>query len=220
MPINRSINRRLLQASLLALLVLALWPLVGAADELVEGRDWRPLETPVKGDDPDTIEVLEFFSYGCPHCGRLNPLYKQWAKQLPEDVSARRIPVTFGRAAWANLARLYYSLELEGLLDTLDQSVFDAIGKERQRLFTEKAILAWIETQGQDAAAFEKTFNSFAVEVALKKGRNREQRMGIDAVPRIVVDGRYVVLNEGAEGYAELLRRAEALIERARQERP
>ncbi|WPL17004.1 Thiol:disulfide interchange protein DsbA precursor [Thiorhodovibrio winogradskyi] len=214
------INRRLFHASLLALLFSTLWPLAGTADNLVEGRDWIPLETPVKGDDSETIEVLEFFSYGCPHCGQLNPLLKDWAAELPEDVSFRRVPVTFGRAAWANLARLYYSLELDELIDALDQAAFDAIGIERKRLFTDKAIFAWVEAQGQDAQAFEKTFNSFAVELALGKGRDLEQRMAIDAVPRIIIDGRYVVLNEGVRDYSELLQRADALIARAREARP
>jgi thiol:disulfide interchange protein DsbA len=209
----------LFSLSLLALLLFTLWPLASTAADLVEGRDWQALATPVKGDDPATIEVLEFFSYGCPHCGQLNPLFKEWAAQLPEDVSARRVPVTFGRGAWENLARLYYTLELNGLIDTLDQKVFEAVGTERKRLFTDKAILAWVEEQGQDAEAFEKTFNSFAVEMALGKGRELERRMAIDAVPRIIVDGRYVVLNDGIRDFSELLSRADGLIERARAER-
>ncbi|EIC19858.1 thiol:disulfide interchange protein DsbA/DsbL [Thiorhodovibrio frisius] len=213
------ISRRLFHASLIALLVFGLWPLIGAGDDLVEGRDWRPLKTPITSDDPEKIEVLEFFSYGCPHCSHLNPLLKDWAAKLPEDVALRRVPVTFGRAAWANLARLYYALELNHLIDALDQATFDAISKERKRLFTDKAIFAWIKEQGQDAEAFEKTFNSFAVELALGKGRDLEERVGVDAVPRLIVDGRYVVLNEDAQGYEELLRRADTLIERARKER-
>lgn len=213
------LNRRLFQTSLLALLLSAFLPLSGAADDLVEGRDWRALERPLKADDPEKIEVLEFFSYGCPHCGQLNPLFKEWAAQLPKDVSARRVPVTFGRGAWENLARLYYTLELSNLIDALDQAVFDAVGNERKRLFTDKAIVSWVKEQGQDAEAFEKTFNSFAVELAVGKGRDLEQRMVIDAVPRIIVDGRYVVLNDGIRDYSELLRRADALIERVRAER-
>lgn len=214
-----SINRRLFSISLFALLLCAFWPITGFALDLVEGRDWRPLGKVIQGDDPAKIEVLEFFSYGCPYCGEFNPLFKEWAATLPEDVSARRVPVTFGRAAWENLARLYYTLELNGLIEALDQAAFTAINKERKRLFTDRALIDWVKEQGQDAEAFEKTFNGFAVELALGKGRDLEQHMSIDAVPRIIVDGRYVVLNDGISDFSDLLRRADALIERARAER-
>ncbi|MCF7985713.1 MAG: thiol:disulfide interchange protein DsbA/DsbL, partial [Thiohalocapsa sp.] len=180
------------------------------------GRDWRALSPPQAGADQEQIEVLEFFSYGCPHCGSLNPLIKAWAEQLPDDVNFRRVPVTFGRAAWDNLARLYYALELEGSLAQLDQAVFDAITQDRVNLYTEKNILKWIERQGLDADAFGKTFNSFGVEVALGRARELESRMQIDAVPRIIVDGRYVVVGEGVRDYEDLLGITDALVQRVR----
>jgi thiol:disulfide interchange protein DsbA len=191
-------------------------PNAHAVDELVEGRDWAALSPPQPGTNQEQIEVLEFFSYGCPHCGALNPLIKAWAEQLPEDVTFQRVPVTFGRAAWSNLARLYYSLEQDGFLVQLDQAVFDAIRKDRVNLYTEKNILKWIDRQGLDTDAFSKTFNSFAVDVALGQARDLEARMRIDAVPRIIVDGRYVVVGEGAAGYEGLLRITDALVQRAR----
>jgi len=76
------------------------------------------------------------------------------------------VPVTFGRAAWANLARLYYALELGGSLAELDQAVFDAVIQDRVNLYTEKNILKWVEQQGRDAEAFGKTLNSFEVDLA------------------------------------------------------
>ncbi len=212
-------TRRDFHAGLIALLTAAMMPGVRAEEGLVEGKDWRPLTPPQPAPDDAPIAVLEFFSYGCPHCGSLNPLIKVWAEQLPDDVTFQRVPVTFGRAAWANLARLYYALEVDGSLTELDQAVFDAITKQRVNLYTEKNTLKWLEQQGLDADAFGKTLNSFAVEVALGRARDLESRMRIDGVPRIVVDGRYVVVGEGVSGYEGLLRIADALVERARRAR-
>lgn len=213
------ITRRDFHTGLLALFATVMMPMVGAEETLVEGTNWRPLSPALPSGDSEQIQVLKFFSYGCPHCGALNPLFKTWAKDLPEDVSYQRVPVTFGRAAWANLARLYYALEIDGHLEQLDQAVFTAITQERVNLFTEKNILKWIDQQGLDAEAFSKTFNSFAVEVALGRAQILESEMKIDAVPRIIVDGRFVVLNEGGGGYEGLLRTAKALVERARAQR-
>jgi thiol:disulfide interchange protein DsbA len=104
-------TRRRFHACLLGTLGIALlsdlWADTRASD-LVERRDWRALSPPQPGTDPERIEVLGFFSYSCPHCAELNPLIGTRTKDqdLPGDVDFRRVPVTFGRAAWANLARL------------------------------------------------------------------------------------------------------------------
>jgi thiol:disulfide interchange protein DsbA len=187
--------------------------------ELVEGQDWRPLSPPQPSSDGTRIEVLEFFSYGCPHCGQLNPLIGDWAKGLPADVAFQRVPVTFGRAAWANLARVYFALQLDGTLERLDQQVFDAVGKQRVNLYTDKAIRDWVAKQGLDGDAFGSLLYSFAVEAALTRAETLAERFRVDAVPMIVVDGRYVVVGSGARGYQDLLRIADGLIKKARQQR-
>jgi thiol:disulfide interchange protein DsbA len=211
MSLNRRHFNRLLLGALGASLIRP-----GAAADLVEGRDWRPLELPQPPSDPDKIEVLEFFSYGCPHCAHLNPSIKPWAAALPPDVSFRRIPVTFGRAAWASLARLYFALELTGDLERLDQAVFDAVTVQRKNLYTEKAILDWVEGQGVAVDAFKEAFNGFTVETQLKRSEVLVQRYRVDAVPRITVAGRYVVVGDGMKSYDDLLAIADQLIAKAR----
>ncbi|MFD2377417.1 hypothetical protein ACFSTJ_08095 [Ottowia pentelensis] len=41
------------------------------------------------------IEVVEFFSYGCPHCMHFEPIMDAWVKTLPKDVAFRRVHVGF-----------------------------------------------------------------------------------------------------------------------------
>ena len=210
--------RRRFSLCLLAFMAFLSLPLMASA-ELVEGRDWRS----VSGQSPDTkgdaIEVLEFFSYGCPHCGDLNPLIEEWKTGLPSDVRFERVPVTFGRAAWETLARLYFTLDFTNELSRLDQMVFDAVTQERVNLYTENKVLDWVAEHGVDREAFAKLFNSFAVEAALARANTLAARFRVDAVPMIIVDGRYVVLGEGAKTKADLLEIADALIEKARKDR-
>ena len=211
MPLTRRRFHRVLLGSLGAALV----PTLASAD-LLEGRDWRPLTPPKPGAVPGKIEVLEFFSYGCPHCAHLNPFIKPWAAALPPDVSFKRIPVTFGRAAWANLARLFFALELTGDLDRLDQAVFDAVTEQRKGLYTDKAIFDWVKEQGVASDAFKDAFNGFTAETQLKRSEVLVQRYRVDAVPRITVAGRYVVVGDGMKSYDDLLAIADQLIAKAR----
>lgn len=208
--------RRRLAACLVALPVM-LVASVAAASDLVEGKDWKPVEGTQMSADGNQITVLEFFSYGCPHCADLNPLIEDWVKELPDDVEFQRVPVTFGRAAWENLARLYFTLEFSGDLERLDQAVFDAVTKDRTNLYTEKSVLEWVSAQGVDEAKFSELFNSFAVEAALARASTLAARFRVSAVPRIVVDERFEVVGEGVTDKKELLEIADALIEKARQ---
>ncbi|MBK1705604.1 thiol:disulfide interchange protein DsbA/DsbL [Halochromatium glycolicum] len=213
-----AIRRRstVVMLSLFAFLALPWAPLLAAPSELIEGRHWQPVKTgPAQTDTPE-IEVLEFFSYGCPHCGDLNPLIKAWAAELPEDVRFERVPVTFGRAAWESLARLFFTLELAGELERLDQNVFNAVTKQRANLYTKKAILDWVGEREVERAKFEGLFESFAVEAALARASTLAARYRVNAVPMIIVDGRYQVLGEGAKTHRELLGIADRLIEKAR----
>ncbi len=188
------------------------------ATELVEGQDWRPLPTPQPSDAEGQIEVLEFFSYGCPHCGDFNPLVKSWATKLPDDVAFRRVPVTFGRAPWEQLARLFHALEYTGDLERLDQAVFGALHERRKRLYSRKAILDWVTDQGVDRESFAKVFDSFGVQTRLARSEQLAKRYQVNSVPLVVVDGRYVVVGEKATRFEDLLVIADGLIEKARTE--
>ncbi|HZR70224.1 MAG TPA: hypothetical protein VFB01_14380, partial [Burkholderiales bacterium] len=84
-----------LAAALLILAITAFVPAALAQPQLQEGRQYVRLKNPVPVESGNKIEVIEFFSYGCPHCADLEPILEQWLKTLPPDVQFRRVPVLF-----------------------------------------------------------------------------------------------------------------------------
>lgn len=213
-PTRRTFNRFLLAA--LASVALPVYSRSTPAVPLVEGRDYELILPPQPGDSPGRIEVIEFFSYGCPHCKDFHPLVKSWAARLPQDVSFKRVPVTFGRATWTNLARLYYALEATGDLRRLDDAVFRAIHEERINLFTPTAILAWVKREGVDEKRFKAAFDSFGVSALVARSDQMVRNYRVKSVPRLTVAGRYQVTGQAARTLAELLPIADALIEMSR----
>ena len=180
------------------------------------GKEFAPISPAQPTEDAAKIEVLEFFSYGCPHCADLDPVLTAWVAKLPADVVVKKVPVTFGRAAWANIAKLYYTLEITGDLHRLEADVFKAIHAERQNLFEEKALTEWVVKKGVDPKKFAETFASFGVMSKVKRGDQMAQAYKITGVPALAVDGKYLI---GDMGFNEKLAVADKLIAKARSEK-
>ena len=182
------------------LLVLAcLLPLaaVRAADPPVppafeEGKDYVRLPTPMPPSAPDKIEVIEFFSYTCPHCYDLEPTVQDWLKRKPENVTLTRIAVAFG-ASWEPTARAYYAAEALGVADKMHQPLFDAIHQDKRKLGNEDELAAFFAEQGVNQDAFRKAYQSFQTETQFRRGNQLAQRYGVRGVPTVIVGGQYDV---------------------------
>lgn len=201
-----------------ALLALALVP---AAPSLAQtqARDYSLVEPALPTESPAKIEILEFFSYGCPHCGDLHPVVKAWIAKKPADIELRRVPVTFGNPYYTNLSRLYHALEAIGELKRLDDSVFVALHQKGLKLVDDKSILDWVGLQGVDQRKFAEAYNSFGVVSKVKRGDQLAQAAKIRGVPALLVDGRYLMLNDNIRSHADLLANTDKVIDKVRAER-
>ena len=184
---------------------------------LTEGTDYRTLEPAQHSDSPPgKIEVIEFFSYGCPHCNEFYPLVSAWAAKLPKDVVFKRVATGMGRTAWTNLAKAYYSLESTGDLKRLDARIFHDIHEGHQPLFDEKTISAWVARNGVDQAKFVTAFDSFGVNTRLNQAEQMVEDYKIEGVPTLAVEGKYIVMGDSFE---QMLTNTDAVIAKVRAER-
>lgn len=191
----------------------------------VEGQDYRSLTPPRPTSSPGKIEVVEFFSYACPHCAKFNPLVSAWIAKQPKDVAFKRVAVSYGRPQWMNLSRAYYALEATGGLNKLDAALFRAIHDERQNLFDEQSLADWVGKQGGDAAAFANAYVSFGVNSETVRADQMAEDFAIDAIPTLAVNGRYVVISptqaaDEEQTFRELLALADRVIAVARSNAP
>lgn len=186
-----------------------------AQAQLVAGRDYTVIEPAQPADTPSAIEVVEFFSYACPHCSDLNPMIHQWAAKLPSDVVFKRVPVSFN-PFYELMARLFYSLETTGDLARLDEPLFNAIHVKGLKLINEKSITEWVTSQGVDALKFGDAWKSFNVNSKTKRADQMARNFRIQGVPAIAVDGRYLV---GGKNLQELMALTDKVIDKRRSER-
>lgn len=187
--------------------------------QLAVGRDYVPINPPQPTENAAKIEIIEFFSYGCPHCSDFHPLISKWAAKLPADVTFKRVPVSFGRSQWANIGKLYYAAEAIGELGRLDSAAFHAIHQKNIKLYDDATIIEWVGQQGVDSKKFSEAYNSFGVQSKMKRAEQLAQGYKVQGVPAIAVDGRYMVVGKEVKGYEELLAIADQVIGKVRSEK-
>jgi thiol:disulfide interchange protein DsbA len=189
----------------------------------VQGTDYRLIGTPTPTAVTDKIEVVEFFSYACPHCAHFYPMVEQWLAKQPKDVSFRRVPVGFQKPVWINLARAFYALQASGDFDKLDGKLFNAIHEQHLNLFDQGSLADWVGKNGGNADQFALAYGSFGVNNQTVQADGLQQQWEIDSVPNLVVASKYVVMADPSIGETEylhqLLAHADAVIAMVRAER-
>lgn len=164
---------------------------------------YRTLSRPVPTEAPSgKVEVVEFFWFGCPHCFTLEPVIDAWSAKLPDDVVFRRQHVPFRDRPHQ---QLYFTLESMGLdQPKYRNAIFYAIHRGNKRMTQEKEMLEVLTPLGVDAKQFQDTFKSFGVRTKMQRADKLADAYGIDGVPMIGVNGRYLTApslagsNEGA----------------------
>ena len=181
----------------------------------VEGRDYVRLNTPAPVAAGGKIDIVEFFSYGCPHCFTFEPLLEQWAKKLPADVAFRRVPAAFN-GPFEGYAKLFLALEAMGQAEALNRRIFNAIHVQRQRLDKDADIAGFVQANGGDGAKVIEAMKSFGVATKLKQSKQLFEAYKIDGVPTLGIHGRWFTSPALANGHDRALAVADVLIARAR----
>ena len=185
---------------LVAAVFAFLAPAMAFADAFVVGKDYQLVPTPVPVEKPGQIEVREFFWYGCPHCYRLDPFIQNWLKTKPKDVNFIRTPASLN-PVWEGNARGYYALEQMGgdLIEKSHATLFNTIQEKQVRIFDENSLANFYQQFGVDPAKFHGLFNSFVVTGKVGYSKTLAQKLQIDGVPAIIVNGKYKVSGESGK---------------------
>ena len=211
-----TLMRRLLPAMAILLMALA-FPILAQPVALEEGNQFLRLKAPQPVESGKKIEVIEFFSYGCPHCSDLEPFLQGWVKTLPEDVQFRRVPVMF-QDRWVALAKVYYTLDALGAEARLSPEVFGAIHRRGTSLWQDKTFFDWAAANGLDRTKVEDMYNSFGIGGKVNRARAIAASYQVQSVPLIVVDGKFVT--NRVSSHQAMPAVVDALIAKARAERP
>ena len=184
---------------------LATAPNTPVSEHFKEGANYRKV-VPAQPTNvaPGKVEVVEFFWYGCGHCFKLDPAIEAWrGKGKPPYVEFARVPAMWNDTLRMH-ARLYYTAEALGKVDELHSTIFRQIHVNNDPLSTVEQMTAFFKKHGVSPEEFQKTFASFAVESKLQRADFLNRRFGIDSVPQVAVNGKYLTDQGKAGGEPEL----------------
>ena len=147
------------------------------------------------------IEVVEVFSYTCPHCASFESLVRAWRAKQTADVKFTPVAGPFA-ANPEPFAKAYYTAESMGLVDKTHEPMFRALHIDHSLNpgdANAETLSAWYARYGADPAQFSSTMGSFAVDAKFKRAMQYIQKAGIDSSPAVIVEGKYRVTGKTLE---------------------
>jgi len=142
----------------------------------------------IQAKEKDKVIVLEFFSYGCNWCYKIEPLVENFKKTLPSNVFFMQIPVEF-QQSWGALTKAYYTAHDLKVLNAVHEPLFEAIQTEKLTTATPEVLGTFFAYKGVKKADFDTTYTSFNVDNQHKWANEMTRAYKITAVPVIVVQG-------------------------------
>lgn len=190
-----------------------------ASWQFSEGKHYTrmvPTQPTVGG--ADKVEVAEFFWYGCPHCSDFEPYINKWDSEKPANARLVKMPIVWNPVAMLH-GRMFFTAEVLARNGVIaDADAFHAAAfQEYQRgnRMTSEATIARVFARfNVSQEDFEKTWSSFEVDQKVRVANDLMRRYKIDAVPTVVVNGKYRTGASEAGSYPKLLELINELIVR------
>jgi thiol:disulfide interchange protein DsbA len=197
------------------LMVLGLSSLAWA--DYDEGIEYEVLTKIQPAPTDGKVEVIEFFSYGCPHCYRFEPYVDKWKETKSDNIEFIQVPAVFSKN-WEALATLYYASEVLGVQDKMHIAIFEAMHGEGKKVRSFEDLKALFEKNGVSAEDLEKALNSFTVAAKTRRAKTMTTAYGIKSVPNVVVQGKYRTNGTLAQSHANVFKVVDSLSEKIEKE--
>lgn len=180
-----------------ALLVLSIFFISSAqARDYKEGQDYE-IRATNKTVEP---EIREFFSFFCSHCFAMEKPFSQMAEFFKGKAKFIVNPVgLIGGDAGVESQKAYavaINLEIE---DELKEELFNRIHVKQDIPEDHDYFVELFESLGVPSEKYEQIYNSFVTQAKVAEYDRHTKDMKIDAVPEIVVNGKYLVKTDNLE---------------------
>ncbi|ATM76198.1 thiol:disulfide interchange protein DsbA [Serratia fonticola] len=168
-----------------------------SAAQFSDGTQYITLDKPVTGEP----QVLEFFSFYCPHCYQFEETYHisdAVKKALPEGTKMTKYHVEFLGPLGKQLTQAWAVAMALGVEDKITQPMFEAIQKT-QTVQTPDDIRKVFVNAGVAGEEYDAALNSFVVKSLVAQQEKAAEDLQLRGVPAVFVNGKYMVKNDGLD---------------------
>ncbi|HGM7155805.1 TPA: thiol:disulfide interchange protein DsbA [Serratia marcescens] len=168
-----------------------------SAAQFSDGAQYVTLDKPVTGEP----QVLEFFSFYCPHCYQFEQVYhvsENVKKALPAGTKMTKYHVEFLGSLGKQLTQAWAVAMALGVEDKVSPLMFEAVQKT-QTVQTPDDIRNVFVKAGVTAADYDAAWNSFVVKSLVVQQEKAAEDLQLRGVPAVFVNGKYMVKNDGLD---------------------
>ncbi|BET41726.1 MULTISPECIES: thiol:disulfide interchange protein DsbA [Atlantibacter] len=167
------------------------------AAQITDGKQYTTLEKPVVGEP----QVLEFFSFYCPHCYQFEEVIHvsdNVKKKLPEGTKMTKYHVEFLGPLGKDLTQAWAVAIALGVEDKITAPMFEAVQKT-QTVQTVADIRKVFIDAGIKAEEYDAAWNSFVVKSLVAQQEKAAADLGLRGVPAMFVNGKYQLNPQGMD---------------------
>ncbi|GAA3593585.1 thiol:disulfide interchange protein DsbA [Gibbsiella greigii] len=168
-----------------------------AAAQFNDGSQYVTLDKPVTGEP----QVLEFFSFYCPHCYQFEEVYhvsNAVRSALPAGTKMTKYHVEFLGPLGKQLTQAWAVALALGVEDKITAPMFEAVQKT-QTVQTPDDIRDVFVKAGVKAEDYDAALNSFVVKSLVVQQEKAAEDLQLRGVPAVFVNGKYMVKNDGLD---------------------
>jgi thiol:disulfide interchange protein DsbA len=171
--------------------LLFLLPTLVFAAEFTEGKDYQVVSSPQQSAHNKAAVIMEFFSYGCPWCYKIDAPLNEWVSKLGKGLQLERIPVVF-KPEWNLYAKAYYTAKTLAMPDQFNHKLFKTIQQDKNPLSTNQTMTNFFVVNGVDKEIAKSAFeNSPTIDMRVEHGMTLMANYQIKGVPAFVVNNKY-----------------------------
>ncbi|MBQ9275877.1 MAG: thiol:disulfide interchange protein DsbA/DsbL [Succinivibrio sp.] len=160
-------------------------------------------------------EIREFFSFYCGHCFKMQEAFDQVKEHFADRAEFVANPVgLIGGAMGEESQRAFAAAKLMGIEDIFAKELFDAIHVREELPEDHNFYKALFAKLGVSEERLEKQWHSFVVNGLISEFDNFAKGAAIDAVPELLVNGKYLVKMENIDTVDELIELIEYLLKK------
>ena len=168
-----------------------------SAAQFTDGTQYQTLNKPVTGEP----QVLEFFSFYCPHCYQFEEVYhvpQAVKKALPEGTKMTRYHVDFLGPLGKQLSQAWAVAMALGVEEKITPLMFEGVQKT-QTVQTPDDIRNVFIKAGVSGEDYDAALNSFVVKSLVVQQQKAAEDLQLRGVPAMFVNGKYMIKNDGMD---------------------